>query len=116
MDKKYKIVFFNLLKEKDYFKDQMSILGVSGDVSEEIIEKAPVILKKDLSLKDARIYADAVFEAGGKVTIQFENDRIDRDQNDSLSAMVSLENFTMCPQCGYKQIKAATCIKCGFTF
>lgn len=114
MDKRYKVIFSNLHKKKDYFKDRMLTLGVSWDVAEEIIKKAPVILKKDLSLKDARTYADAVLEAGGKVTIQVENEGENRDEKASLSTTLSLKNFIMCPQCGHKQIKTRACVKCGF--
>lgn len=109
MDKRYKVIFSNLIKDKDYFKDQMSMLGVSEDITEDIIRKAPVILKKNLSLGEARIYADAVLQAGGKVSIQVEDNR---DEN----PIVTLKDFVMCPQCGHKQVKAEACIKCGFSF
>jgi hypothetical protein len=114
MDKRYKVIFSNLLKEKDYFKDQMSMLGVSRDVSESIIQKAPVILKRNLSMRDARRYADALFQAGGRVTILVENHRDESGKNDASSGIVTLKDFIMCPQCGHKQVKTDTCIKCGF--
>jgi hypothetical protein len=116
MDNRYKVIFSNLLKEEGYFKGQMLMLGVSEDISNEIIKKAPVILKQDLSLKDARKYADAVYQAGGRVTIQVEKKREEAYEKVTLSCMATLKNFTMCPQCGYKQLNTGTCVKCGFLF
>jgi hypothetical protein len=116
MDKSYKVIFASLLKEAGYFKGRMLKLGVSENVSEGLIKKAPVILKQGLSLKDARKYADAVFHAGGKVTIQVERSNKANPEKNTVSSIVSLKNFTMCPQCGYKQLKTGTCIKCGLKF
>ncbi|MBN1627633.1 MAG: hypothetical protein JW944_14005 [Deltaproteobacteria bacterium] len=116
MDKRYSVIFFNLLKDKDEFKHRMLRLGVSGEVSEEIIKKAPVILKKNLSLRDARIYSDAIFEAGARAAIQAE-DHADEDTNkDASSVIVGMKDFIMCPQCGHKQVRSEACIKCGFVF
>jgi len=116
MDKRYKVIFSNLIKEKTYFKDQMSMLGVPEDRSEDILKKAPVTLKKNLSLGEARRYADAILQAGGRVTIHVE-DRLDESGKDETSAgIVTLKNFIMCPQCGHKQVKTDVCIKCGFLF
>jgi len=114
MDKRYKVILLSLLKDGDYFKDQMSLMGVSGAACEELIKKAPIIMKKDLSLQDARKYADAVYQAGGKVAIKDYETPGDNSLNNSLFNMVSLKNFIMCPQCGYKQVKTGTCIRCGF--
>jgi len=116
MDKRYRVIFSNLLKEKDEFKHRMLRFGVSGDVSEEMIKKAPVILKRNLSLRDARIYADAIFEAGARVTIHVEENRDEDGNNAVSSAIVGMKDFVMCPQCGYKQVKSEACIKCGFNF
>ena len=103
-----------LLESKEEFKLRMSRLGVSPATVEQIIHNAPVVLKGNLTLGDARHYADAIQAAGGRVNIQehglFEEpERINRPLD-----IKSLENFTMCPECGFKQIKAETCAKCGF--
>lgn len=81
---------------------------------EYMIRKAPLILKQDLTLEAARQYADSVLQAGGRVTIQEhgcveESRRIDRSIQ-----IASFEDFTMCPQCGFKQTKGEICVKCGF--
>lgn len=116
MDKRYRVIFSNLLKEKDFFKNRMLRLGVSGDVSEEIIKKAPVILKRNLILRDARVYAEAILEAGGKVAIHDE-DNWDEDGSDGASTgIVGMKDFIMCPQCGHKQVNSGGCIKCGLIF
>ena len=116
MDKRYRIIFTELLKDEGYFKGQLLRLGVSEGVSEEIIRKAPVILKKNLSLKDARQFADAFFQAGGRVTIHDESQEDKSGSNGMSSGIVTLKDFTMCPQCGYKQIKTDKCVKCGLLF
>lgn len=116
MDKRYRVIFSNLLKEKDFFKNRMLRLGVSGDVSEEIIRKAPVILKRNLILRDARVYADAILEAGGRVTIHAEDDGEEGGSDGASSGIVGMKDFIMCPQCGNKQVKSGECIKCGLIF
>jgi hypothetical protein len=115
LDRQYKIIFSGLLKDRDYFKSQMILLGISEMISEQIINNAPVTLKKSLSLGEARRYADALLEAGGKVTIQAEDSpgNMQKDGGSSIG-IITLKNFIMCPQCGQKQVKADTCIKCGF--
>jgi hypothetical protein len=116
MDKTYRIIFSSLIKEKGYFKQQMLKLGVSEDISEGIIKKSPVILKRGLPLKDARAYADAVIEAGGKVLIQVEDHAAEDLKEGELPGVISLKNFIMCPQCGFKQLKAEKCVRCGLLF
>jgi hypothetical protein len=116
MDKTYRIIFSSLTKKKEYFKQQMLKLGVSEDNSEGIIKKSPVILKRGLSLRDARSYADAVIQAGGKVLMEIEKSAAEDSGEGGLSGVISLKNFTMCPQCGYKQLKTEKCIRCGLSF
>ena len=94
----------------------MSKLGVSSAIIEQIINKAPVILKEDMTLGYSKRYADAIQHAGGRVNIQehtlFEEKK---DTRDSLN-IEPLENFTMCPECGHKQLKVEACEKCGFLY
>jgi hypothetical protein len=114
MDKRYKIILLGLLGDEDIFKDRMLMFGISQGMSDVMLRKAPVILKQNLSLMDARRYADAVSAAGGDVSIR--EAVVDDGRNDSWFNMVPLKSFTACPQCGYKQLKKLTCIKCGFFF
>jgi hypothetical protein len=116
MEKRYQIIFLDLLAGADDFKDRMLRFGVAQETSQKIIDKAPVILKQNLSLKDARSYADAISGAGGRVSIRDSGILEDDGRNDSWFNMVPLKYFTACPQCGYKQLKKAACIKCGLFF
>ena len=113
VDKKYRIVFLGLVETPEGFKENMSRFGVNGAVVDQILQKAPVILKGDMTLGDARKYADAVHFAGGRVNIQesglFEETKIRQGSMD----IKSLEKFTMCPECGYKQLKKKFCERCG---
>ncbi len=116
MIKKYRVVFLGLLESEEYFRLGMSRLGVSPPAVEQIMQKAPVVIKGEMTLGNARPYADAIQNAGGRVNIQecglFEEpDRINRSFE-----IKTLEHFTMCPECGYKQLKAKACVKCGFIF
>ena len=112
MSRRYKVIFLALQETEDFFKKKMSILGVIPEVSEEIINKAPVILKEHTSLEFLKKYAKAISEAGGKVVIRSIN--IGSSDEDILN-IEPLKNFTLCPQCGYKQLKKKACEKCGFS-
>ena len=98
------------------FKDRMASLCVPAETVDKMITGAPIILRGDLTLGDARRYADAVQDAGGRVTIQ-EHGYFDesRRMNTSVS-IASFQEFTMCPECGLKQMKGEACVKCGFRF
>lgn len=114
MTKKYRVLFHRLIRDKELFRARMVRLGVPAETVEKIVQKAPVILKEDMTLGSARRYADAVQEAGGRVTIQeygnFEGSgRINRPVS-----IASFRDFTMCPECGFKQPKVEICVKCGF--
>jgi hypothetical protein len=113
MAKRYRVVFLGLLKGDADFKAGMGGLGVPPDTVEEIVAKAPVILKEDLPLRNARQYADAVQGAGGRVNIE-EHGSIERPESMRRIAIKPLDTFMMCPECGYKQLKSEACVKCGF--
>lgn len=114
MMKKYRVVFLGLLEGKEGVKRNMSQLGVPSETVEELIRKAPIVIKRDITLKQARRYADSIQEAGCRVIIQecgyFEESRPDS----GLASITPLRDFTVCPECGFKQVKGETCIKCGF--
>jgi hypothetical protein len=116
MDKKYRVVFVGLVTNEDNFIHGISRLGVASDSAELIISKAPVILKEDMRLKEARRYADAVQQAGGRVLIKAHGFFKDEDVASDTSTIEPMENFIMCPQCGHKQLKGGTCVRCGLTF
>ncbi len=113
MAKRYRVVFLGLRKGDADFKAGMGALGVSQATVEEMVAKAPVILKEDLPLRIAREYADAVQGAGGRVNIE-EHGSLERPEPIRRIAIRRLDTFMMCPECGYKQPKAETCVKCGF--
>ena len=109
------MVFFGLLEGKERVKHKMSQLGVPGETVDELIRKAPIVIKRDISLKEARRYADSIQEAGCRVIIQecgyFEESR----SMSGLASITPLRDFTVCPECGFKQVKGETCVKCGFS-
>jgi len=116
MDKKYCVVFENLIKSQEVFHNGMARLGVSAFIIERIIQNAPVILKGDLTLSEARRYAEVVQGAGGKVSIQEYGISKEPKRPGKSIGIEPFESFTMCPECGFKQLRADTCVKCGFSF
>ena len=113
MDKKYRIIFLGLTKNKNEFSLFLSKFGIDSRLSEMIVDKAPVTLKENLHLGTARRYADIFQSAGGKVSIQAHGLFEKRRSNSSSINIEPLENFTMCPQCGFKQLKVDICARCG---
>ena len=113
MDKKYRVVFLGLFESKSDFVQRMSMLGVPSATVEGIVQRAPVVIKGDMTLGDARQYADAVQDAGGKVNIQEHGHFEETKRINKPFDIEPLENFIMCPECGYKQLKAEACQKCG---
>ena len=116
VEKKYRILFHHAVAEIGDFKAGMAQIGVPEATVDYMITHAPVVLKGGMSLEDARRYADAVQEAGGRVTI-------DEDGFAQLSVhskgkvhIAAYDDFTMCPICGLKQQRETNCIKCGFQF
>ena len=116
MTKKYRVLFLGLVGNEEAFKKRMSNLGVPIPTVDLMINKAPVVLKADMTLKEARQYADAVQLAGVKVNIQ-DHGLFEEPEtiNRSLHIML-LEDFIMCPECGYKQLREKACVKCGYIF
>lgn len=116
MDKKYRVVFLSLVENEKDFQQEMSKLGVDPPMIEQILNKAPVILKGGLTLEDARSYADAIQQAGGRVKVQEHGGSEEQEQINTVLDIKPLESFTMCPECGFKQLKQEACVKCGFVF
>jgi len=116
MSKTSRVVFHGLIEEKESFKKRMFALGVPPEMVEIILSKAPVILKSGMSAEEARRYAHAVQEAGGKVTIQ-EYEGFEESRQESLPVSIpTFGDFTMCPECGLKQPRGETCERCGYAF
>jgi hypothetical protein len=116
MYKKYRIIFWGLLDRGENFRARMYKLGVSPDAVEYIIQKAPIVLKRNMTLGDARQYAEAILYAGGRVYIQENGIFEESCRTNRTFSIQPLENFTMCPHCGYKQLKEEACAKCGSPF
>jgi ribosomal protein L32 len=114
--KTYRVVLLGRIEEKQDFEEKMEKLGFSSGGVRDLIEKAPSALKVGLPLGEAREYAEAVQEAGGKVNIQEDGVSEEFDRLHPPIEIRSLKDFTMCPECGHRQIKAEACVKCGFLF
>jgi ribosomal protein L32 len=114
MSKKYRVVFRGLLGEEEVFREQMKGLGVGADPLDRMLQEAPIVMKGELTLGAARRYADAVQQAGGKVRIEESGSFDDSRRINRSVHIASFKEFTMCPECGFKQQKGEVCVKCGF--
>lgn len=113
MKKTYRVIFQGLVAGEEAFREGMRALGVYRQVVDRLLQSAPVVMKQDMPLKDARRYAEAVQDAGGKVSIQ-EHGRIRDEQRPSSAGRIPLlEAFTECPECGLKQLREKACERCG---
>ena len=116
MDKTYRVVFLNLIESRETFHNRMAKLGVSAHTIDRMIQEAPIILKKDMTLAKAGRYAKAIQEAGGEVSIEEQGDFEQLKRPERYYSIEPFENFTMCPECGFKQLRTEACVKCGFLF
>jgi hypothetical protein len=116
MTKTYRVVLLGRIEEKQDFEEKMEKLGFSPDRLQDLVAECPSALKAGLSLGEAREYAEAVQEAGGKVNIQEDGVSKEFKRGHPPMEIRSLKDFTMCPECGHRQIKAEACVKCGFLF
>jgi hypothetical protein len=113
MIKKYHLRFLGVREGKEVFKARMSQLGVPDEKVEELVSRAPVVIKRNLTLREARQYADAVQEAGGRVVIQEHGYFEELRGVNHPASITPFRDFTMCPECGLVQPKKQACVKCG---
>ncbi len=116
MTKTYRVVLLGRLEEKQDFEEKMEKLGFAPDHLQGLIAEAPSALKVGLPLGEAREYAEAVQQAGGKVNILEDGVSEEVKRQRSPMEVRSLKDFTMCPECGHRQIKSEACVKCGTLF
>jgi hypothetical protein len=113
----YRIVLLGLVEtDAQFITGMASQFGVAPTRAKHIIESAPVVLKKDLSLGEAREYAEVLQRAGGKVHIQEQGEAEEPERERGCAEIKSFGDFTLCPECGFTQIKAESCVKCGSSF
>jgi hypothetical protein len=102
------------MNDEETFRNNMAKLRVSYTDLDKYIKNAPVVLKRDLRLADARKYADAIINAGGLVNIQ-ETGEFPETRSTTKKRITSpSQDFVLCPNCGLKQEKEDFCVRCGF--
>lgn len=117
MATRYRIVFVGLTETEEHFTLGMSArFGVASSTVRQIVQGAPLVLKKDLNLREAREYAEALQTAGGRVHIQACGEAEEPERGHPPVEIKSFGDFTVCPECGFTQLKAEACMKCGFPF
>ncbi|MFP3929092.1 MAG: hypothetical protein ACLFUP_09320 [Desulfobacteraceae bacterium] len=114
MLKIYQVVLLELLTSEDAFRRRMKALGADPAALDRLLSaEPPLVMKRNMSLGYARRYAEAVREAGGRVLIREDGTAKEVSRGKGPAKIPPLERFTMCPQCGLKQIKGRTCERCG---
>ena len=114
MTKKYRVIFVDIMVDMAIFKQNMAKLGVSDITLDKYIKNTPVVLKRDLSLGDARRYTEAIINAGGLVNIQETGEVPETKSSAEKISISSNEDFVICPNCGFKQKKEDFCVRCDF--
>jgi len=114
MTKRYCIIFQGVLAAHERFRQRMAALGAAPDVLERMMSRAPLVVKDDLTLGQARRYSELIREAGGKVAI-YDRGWGERPEHRMGHpwAVAHFERFTPCPRCGLKHLKEETCPRCG---
>jgi hypothetical protein len=115
MTKRYCIIFQGVLAGHERFRQRMEALGATQEVIERMMSRAPLVVKDELTLGEARRYSDLIREAGGRVAIY------DRGWGEGPVprmghpwSVAHLDKFTPCPRCGLKHLKVESCPRCGF--
>ena len=114
--KHYRVVFKGLHESKDSFMRGMALLGVPSDMVEKIILQAPVILKEEMTLEYAKLYAEAIHLAGGVVRIQEDRTIHESRKTKHPVHIPTLDHFIMCPECSHKQLRSDRSQRCDFMF
>lgn len=110
--KKYRAIFLGLMSSEVDFKKNMARLGISSSALDKFINNAPIVIKKNLTLPEARKYAEAIINAGGLVNIQETGTFSELGPPNNKKA-IPKNNIMVCPNCGFKQPKSKYCIRCG---
>ncbi len=115
MAKKYRVVLFGIRLDREIFRQNMARLGVSDSALDKYMKKVPAVLKRDLSLADARRYAETIINAGGLVNIQETGEFPETESPAETINTSSSQDLAICPNCGFKQKKEDLCGRCGWS-
>lgn len=115
MAKKYRVVLLGIRLDREIFRQNMARLGVPDSALDKYMKKVPAVLKRDLSLADARRYAETIINAGGLVNIQETGEFPETESPAETINRSSSQDLAICPNCGFKQKKEDLCGRCGWS-
>lgn len=109
--KRYQLLFRGVAGDRDSFKAKMVQKGVREFLVEQMLIRAPVIIKQNLSMELARKYADSLARMGARVTIL---DQASPGKDVAAGSVPTpMSGFAPCPHCGLIQSQNDVCPRCG---
>jgi len=110
----FKIIFLGDLVEADkkpiVIRNLAALFGSTAGTLDNLFERSPVVLKKNLSRDDAVRFRDAIVKCGAFCRI--ESMELDPASISPLDEDNSSEQLA-CPRCGKQQAKTPICRHCG---
>ena len=133
----YKVVFLGLStvgpeEESRLIMGLQKKFHLTPEKAERLLQKIPVVVKKDLSKEEAERFVRAFDEIGGRAKIEEEISTLEFAQEDEPrpkpepspqprpapyrpepEKRTYKAGMVVCPQCGFEQPQTDECVKCG---
>ena len=116
----YKVIFLGLAvigseEEARLIAGLKKKFNLSAERAESLLQRVPIVVKKEISKEEMERYVRAFQEIGGKVSVEEE---ITAEPLEIMKEAISekkpdMEGMIICPQCGFKQPETDQCINCG---
>jgi len=119
---RYKVVFLGLAlaspeEEIRLLKGLQKKFNLTPEKAEGLLQRVPIVVKKGASREETEKYVRAFDEIGGKVRVEeepFETLEISPEPLREEGPGRTPKRATMsCPQCGFEQVEADQCARCG---
>ncbi len=110
----YKVIFLGLSvagleEEARLLSGLQKKFNLSPEKAERLVQRVPIVVKKGITREEMERYVKAFEEIGGRVRVEEES------VAEPLKISVPPPDHKMmtCPRCGFEQIEADACVKCG---
>ena len=111
----YKVIFLGLTvagleEEARLITGLEKKFNLSPEKAERLLQRVPIIVKKGITREEMERYVKAFEEIGGRVRVEEE---AVVEPLEISPRPTSEQKLMTCPRCGFEQIEADICIKCG---